>query len=343
VRPTRLLAGSVAAAVALLLAGCGDDSSEEPTAAAESPSSEEFPLTIEHAFGTTTIESKPERVATVNWANHEVPLALGVVPVGMAEANFGDDDGDGVLPWVSEKLEELDAETPVLFDEADGIDFEAVADTEPDVILAAYSGLTEEDYATLSDIAPVVAFPEVPWGTDWREMIELNSQGMGMAEEGEQLVADLEKEIADGVAEHPGLEGRKAMFLTHIDTTDLSEVGFYTPLDTRAKFFDDLGLATPKSVEEAAAGSDQFALTQSAERVDTFDDVEIIVTYGDDELVKALKNDPLLSKMPAVANDAIVPLPNTPLGTAANPTPLSISWVLEDYLEMLDEAAGRTQ
>ncbi len=31
---------------------------------------------------------------------------------------------------------------PVLFDETDGIDFEAVADTNPDVILASYSGLT---------------------------------------------------------------------------------------------------------------------------------------------------------------------------------------------------------
>ena len=30
----------------------------------------------------------------------------------------------------------MGAETPVLFDETDGIDFEAVADTDPDVILA---------------------------------------------------------------------------------------------------------------------------------------------------------------------------------------------------------------
>ena len=143
-----------------------------------------YPLTIEHALGTTVIESKPERVATVQWANHEVPLALGVVPVGMAAANFGDPDGDGVLPWVSDELEELGAETPVLFDENDGIDFEAVADTDPDVILAAYSGLTQEDYDTLSEIAPTIAYPEAPWATAWRDMIRLNSAGMGMAGRG---------------------------------------------------------------------------------------------------------------------------------------------------------------
>ncbi|SCD46000.1 iron complex transport system substrate-binding protein [Streptomyces sp. di188] len=57
-----------------------------------------FPVTVEHALGTTVNPGKPERVATGNRADDEVPLALGVVPVGMAKANFGDGDGDGVLP-----------------------------------------------------------------------------------------------------------------------------------------------------------------------------------------------------------------------------------------------------
>jgi hypothetical protein len=75
-----------------------------------------------------------------------VPLALGIVPVGMAAASFGDGDGDGLLPWVAERLKELEAEPPPLFDEGDGIDFEAVAGTDPDIILAAYSGLSRFDY-----------------------------------------------------------------------------------------------------------------------------------------------------------------------------------------------------
>jgi iron complex transport system substrate-binding protein len=259
----------------------------------------------------------------------------------MAAANFGDDDGDGLLPWVSERLEELDAETPVLFDETDGIDFEAVADTEPDVILAGYSGLTQEDYDTLSEIAPVVAYPEGPWATSWRDMIETNATGMGMSAEGEELVADLEQEIDDTVGQHPQLAGKNAMFLTHVDTTDLSEVSYYTPFDTRSAFFDDLGLATPASITDASTEPDQFSGTISAERIDTLDDVELIVTYGDQSLVEALESDPLLSQMPAVRNGAVVLLPDTPLGTAANPTPLAIPWVLEDYVSMLAEAADK--
>ncbi len=338
-RAPRLIALAAAATMTVALAACATPA-EEPAAGATGGAGE---ITIEHAFGTTTLPGKPERVATVAWANQEVPLALGVVPVGMAAVTFGDDDGDGILPWVSDKLEELGGETPVLFDETDGIDFEAVADTDPDVILAAYSGLTQEDYDTLSEIAPVVAYPETAWGTPWREMIELNSMGMGMAAEGEELIADLDQQISDAAAEFPAIAGKKTMFLTHIDPTDLSEVSYYTTHDTRVMFFEDLGLSTPESVATASAETDLFSGTISTEQADVLEDVDIIVTYGDDALVSTLEADPLLSQIPAVANKAIVNLPSTtPVGTAANPTPLSISWVLEDYLTLIAEAADKS-
>lgn len=297
-----------------------------------------YPITIRHALGTTTITKKPERVATVAWANHEVPLALGIVPVGFAAANFGDDDGDGILPWVAEKLAELDADKPVLFDEGDGIDFEAVAATNPDVILASYSGLSQSDYDTLSQIAPVVAYPEAPWSTDWREMIRLNSAGLGMAAEGEALIATIEADIARTVAEYPQLQGKSAMFITHLDATDLSIVNFYTTNDTRVKFFADLGLKSPRSVIAASAPG-KFSGSISAERIDAFDDVDLVVTYGNQKLLDALAANPLMARMPAVEKGALVMLGRNPLGTAANPTPLSISWVLRDYLALLAEAA----
>jgi len=335
-------ATALAVSAALVLSACGT-AAESTADAADANDAGGYPLTIEHALGTTTLEEKPERVATVQWANHEVPLALGVVPVGMAAANFGDEDGDGLLPWVKEKLDELGAETPVLFDETDGIDFEAVADTDPDVILASYSGLTQEDYDTLSAIAPVVAYPEAPWATSWREVIEYNAQGMGMADEGDELVADIEQEITDSLAEYPQLEGKSTMFLTHVDPADLSTVNFYTANDTRAAFFDDLGLTTPSAVEEGSANG-EFSGKISAEQVDVFDDVEMIVTYGDQELVDVLESDPLLSQMPAVKNGAIVSLDGAgSLGTAANPTPLAISWVLDDYLALLADAADKVK
>lgn len=301
-----------------------------------------YPITIKHALGTTIIAKKPERIATVAWANHEVPLALGVVPVGFAKANFGDDDGDGLLPWVAERLKELHADKPVLFDEGDGIDFEAVAATHPDVILASYSGLSQADYDTLSQIAPVVAYPDAAWSTDWREMIRLNSAGMGMAPEGEALIKKIEGEIASAVATHPEIRGKKAMFVTHLNPLDLSTINFYTTNDTRVKFFKDLGLESPKSVVDVSQPG-KFSGSISAERIDMFDDVDLVVTYGNTKLLSAVTANLLMSKMPAVEKGAIVILGANSVGTAANPTPLSISWVLKDYVALLAEGVEKSK
>ena len=344
-RRLRLLTVAVALA-GLTLSGCSAANTGEEGEKKHQGSSDTFPLTLTHALGETTIPKKPTRVATVNWANHEVPLALGVVPVGMAKANFGDDDGDGVLPWVDEKLDDLGAHTPTLFDETDGIDFEAVADTRPDVILAAYSGLTKEDYKTLSEIAPVVAYPDAAWATPWREIIRMNSKAIGRARQGEKLIDTIERDIAQAVAKHPQIKGKSAMFMTHVDPKDTSEVSFYTTHDTRTQFFEDLGMKTPKSVAKASRGTKKFALTRSAERADEFNDVDIITGYGDEqgELSKTLKKDPLLSKIPAVERGSTCLLPSTqPLGTAANPTPLSIPWVLDDYVAALAGAADKVK
>ena len=334
--PTAVAALAAAAVTALVLTGCsGQDAAD--TAEAASSTGGPFPVTIEHAYGETTIDTQPERIATVAWANHEVPLALGVVPVGMSKATWGDDDGDGVLPWVEDQLDELGAETPVLFDETDGIDFEAVADTEPDVILAAYSGLTQEEYDTLSKIAPVVAYPDVAWGTSYEDMIRLNSAAIGLAPEGDQLIEDLNAEVQTALAAHPELADSNVLF-SYIDPADFSQIGFYTALDTRPGFLNSLGLPEPTIVADESAGTDLFYVTVSSEEADRFADVDVFVTYGDADgaIVSQLQADPLLAQIPAIQNGNIAVLENsTPLAASANPSPLSIGWGIDEYFALL--------
>ncbi|UOR00959.1 iron-siderophore ABC transporter substrate-binding protein [Leucobacter allii] len=338
-RVSRLLGLAAVAAVALPLAACSASASGEEAAPDGTPieGATGFPVTIEHAYGSTTIEEAPERVATVAWANHEVPLALGVVPVGMSKATWGDDDGDGVLPWVEDKLEDLDAETPVLFDETDGIDFAAVNETHPDVILAAYSGLTQEEYDTLSKIAPVVAYPDVAWGTSYEDMIRMDATALGLEQQGEDLIDELHGEVDSALQANPELEDRKFMF-AFIDPSDFSQIGFYTSLDTRPGFLEGIGLPTPQIVAEESEGSDQFYVQVSAEEADRFADVDVFVTYGDPvgDTIEQLQADPLLSQIPAIAEGRIAILEDdSPLAASANPTPLSIAWGVDDYFALL--------
>ena len=299
---------------------------------------------MSHALGETTIEAAPERIAAVGWANNEVPIALGLQPVGMSTATFGDDDGDGVLPWVKEALAEQGLETPALFDETDGLPFEDIAETEPDIILAAYSGLTEQDYETLSKIAPVVAYPDVPWGTTLEEIVTLNATALGQEEAGAELQAEIEGEFADAMAAHPALEGAKVLFTAFGSTTDSSQIGFYTMEDPRLSSLIDAGMALPQVVEEASEGTDQFWLERSAERPEDFEDVDLFITYGSDDdaenqaLLEEMQTDPLLGRIPAIAEGRVAFLGNGPLAASATPSPLSVSWGVEEYFALLEDA-----
>lgn len=334
--------------LALALVGCADQesSSEEVDAAKSSKANSEetateYPIVIKHALGETVIEEKPERVATVGWANHDVALALGVVPVGFSASNYGVQDDSGMLPWTAEKLKELGEENPTIFQDTDGLDFEAIADSNPDVILAAYSGMTQEEYDTLSEIAPVVAYPETPWVISWRDQILYNAKGMGMEEEGKRLIADTEQLIQDTVNQYPDIKGKKATFAM-FNATDLSKFYVYTPDDPRGEFLEEIGMVYPNGIKAQISDESSFYIELSAENADALNDTEIFVAYGDDNTLKALQADPILGKVPAIQKGSVVLIEdNTPLAAAGNPNPLSIQYTIDEYLSLISDVAKK--
>ncbi|MEK4699376.1 iron-siderophore ABC transporter substrate-binding protein [Solibacillus sp. FSL R7-0668] len=344
-----LLTLLLACFMAIVLAACSDSSDDKATTdnkkddtASTDLSEQKYPITVQHAFGETVIEEKPERVATIAWANHDVALALGTVPVGFSAANYGVQDESGMLPWTAEALKKLGEEKPNIYQDTDGLDFEAIADSNPDVILAAYSGITQEEYDTLSQIAPVIAYKETPWVTSWREQVTLNAAGMGMEAEGAQLIEDTEKLIADKANEYAAIKGKKAAF-GMFNVTDLSKFYIYTPGDPRGEFLTDLGMAYPESLE-ALNKDDSFYIELSAEHADALADVEIFIAYGDTNTVKALQADPILGKIPAIEKgNVIIVEDNTPLAAAGNPNPLSIKYTIDEYLTLISDVAKNIQ
>ena len=71
------------------------------------------------------------------------------------------------------------------------------------MIVAAYSGTTKKEYATLSKLAPVVAQPKgkPDFGTSWQEETLIAGKVVGKPEEAQRLVYETEQMIADTAAE----------------------------------------------------------------------------------------------------------------------------------------------
>ena len=114
-----------------------------------------------------------------------------------------------------------------------------------------------------------MAYPEVAWGTSYEDMIRLDSEALGLADEGDALIEDLHGEVEAALANHPELADATVLF-SYIDPADFSQIGFYTSLDTRPGFLASLGLPLPTIVEEESAGTDSFYLTVSSEEADRF-------------------------------------------------------------------------
>lgn len=337
--------------LAAMTTACGGNTASEDNTAAEGKSEEEntasdeqeFPIEIQHAYGTTVIAEKPERIAAIAWENQDTPLALGVVPVGVTAANYGKVTENVLHTWTDAAFAELGEDNPVVFDDLDGFNYEEISDTQPDVILAAYSGMTQEEYDLLSAIAPVVPYAEKPYQTTWREQTILNAAGMGMKKEGEDKVAEVEQLIEDKVSEYPELAGTKTAYFW-ISPGDFSVFYVYLPTDPRAAYLLDLGFEFPDSVMEMADSTEDFSVTLSRENADQLSDVEMMVVYGDESLLEELQADELMSQIPAIANGAVITIDSTTdLAAATTPSILSIPASIDEYLSLFAEAHSKIQ
>ena len=98
---SRPAAAVLVALLAAVLAACaGAPAPTAPPSAAATASAQPsaaFPVTIEHAFGSTTIPAAPQRVVTIGFNEADFALALGVVPVGVRDF-IGEYPEEG-RPW----------------------------------------------------------------------------------------------------------------------------------------------------------------------------------------------------------------------------------------------------
>lgn len=266
--------------VTILLAGCVlpvapqavTQPAAQPITAAPSAAAA-FPVTIEHKYGSTTLTAKPERIVLVGLVEQDALLALGVVPVATREW-WGERPG-AIFEWATDTLG--DAPLPVVLPGGD-LNFEQIATLKPDVIVGLYAGLTEEEYATLSHIAPTVAQPaEHPdWGIPWQELTRKIGLIVGKSAEAETLIADLEARFVQIREQHPEFANVGAL-VASFDNSDTFWA--YSSKDPRGQFLTALGFQ-PATAIDAIIG-DVFGTLISMERLDLINDLGVVVWFTD--------------------------------------------------------------
>ena len=132
----------------------------------------------------------------------------------------------------------------------------------------------------------------------------------------------------------------KASSSSSISADDFSTFYVYLPTDPRAAYLLDLGFTLPESVQKLAGETDDFNITVSRENADQLDDIQLMVVYGDEDLLKSLQEDKLMSQIPAIKNGAVALVDSTSaLAGASTPSILSIPYEIDEYLQLLSDAA----
>ena len=255
--------------------GSGPSSGTTPAAAASDgsgPDASAFPVTLPNKFGSTTVTAAPKRIVTVGLTDQDAVLALGQVPVATTEWLGGYKGAIG--PWAADELGGAPVPT-VLKDPGTGPQVEKIAALHPDLILALYAGLTEDQYRTLSKIAPVVAAPKgyADYGIPWQRQTELIGQALGRADRAKQLVAGVTADFTAAAAAHPRFATSTAVMATPYQ-------GFfvYGSQDARTRMLTSLGFKLPADLDKAIGN--QFGADLSEERTDLLDTGAIVWLVG---------------------------------------------------------------
>ncbi|WP_445398695.1 iron-siderophore ABC transporter substrate-binding protein [Streptomyces sp. LE64] len=335
----RALALVPAAALVLALTGCSS-SEEEPKASGGKQGEGAFPVSIKNALGTAEITERPRRIVTLGHGSTETAIALGHTPVGMERYEWGS-DGTGYMPWIHEAVKKKGDTLPKQFTGGENLDIEAIAELEPDVILAPWSGVTQKQYDVLKDIAPTVAYPGKAWSTNWDEQIEIVARALGAPERSKDLIGDIEETFAKAAASRPQYKDHT---FSYVYNTGPGTLGVFRTEEQRVAVVSSLGLKADPVADtfKEVEGTDSALI--GLENGHKLAESDLIFTfYSDAKNRKEIEAQKLYRAIPAIKKGAVVAGVDNPFVTASSMiNPLTVPWSIERYLPLIDEAIEKS-
>lgn len=309
---------------AAFLAACGDEGDTRVTST---------PTGTATSAAAPSGASAPPSDVTATSSDHDTVLALGVTPVAVRE--WYGEQPYATWPWAQDKL---GTATPEVLPSGE-LDFEQIAALRPDLILGVYSGMTEEEYETLSKIAPTVAQSgeHVDYGTPWQDMTRTIGRALGRADQTEALIVEVEGRFADAREAHPEFDGLGAIAAYSFEP---GSYGVYGPGDPRTEFLTALGFQLPAEIAELVPARSFFG-TLSAEQLELLDAdllVWFTLTGAEQPALEAL---PLYQGLEVAREGRDVFLGgDSPLsGALSFSSVLSLPYALDELVPMLLAAA----
>ena len=287
-----------------------------------------YPITVEHAFGTTTIDARPTRVATSGCSGRtscspSVTRRSSTSPIrwpGLATSTRGS-AADSTAPprW--------------RISAAGDIPYEQLAALDPDLILVTFLATDQAVYDRLNAIAPTIGPLGERQVDRWQDMIEVAGRILGEPAEATDVVSEVDAVMAEAAAAYPGLEDKTFALANFVPGDSIYVVA--DEEDGSSVFFQALGMQLDPDVLAAADGVSGRA-NISLEQVDLLDG-DLLVIFSNDADPSTLVG---YDQLGAVTRGASAELDYAAVVGLNTPTPLSIPYSLDIVRPQLEAAAA---
>ncbi|MCE3550883.1 ABC transporter substrate-binding protein [Pseudonocardia sp. RS11V-5] len=233
-------------------------------------------------------------MVALGYSDTDALLAVGVKPVGIVDW-FQVPPANNTWSWEEQAF---GGTVPEVVGVRDEYDLEKVAALRSDLVVAAYSGMSEEQSNPLSQITKVVAQPVgfEPFAAPWQALTTQITKAVGQEARGRELVAGVERKIADARSAHPEWVGQTAVTAAYGG----GQYFAFTAGDPKTDLLTQLGFTIPAELDAPRQGGTAMV---SAERVDLLDVdklVWVLSTAADEAEVRAR---PEYAAMPVAQQD----------------------------------------
>ncbi|MEM9520032.1 MAG: iron-siderophore ABC transporter substrate-binding protein [Actinomycetota bacterium] len=308
-----------------------DSASSSDSASASEPA--EPATVIAHTFGETIIEGTPERVMTLGYSEQDPVLALGVSPIAVREW-FGE-FAYATWPWAEDELG--DGEPAVLNMPYGELNYEEIAALAPDVIIATHGGITQEEYDTLSEIAPTIPEAEgaLAFSMSWQEQTQMIGDALGLSDEAEQRIRLTQAAVLDAARANDDFGGRTLAWLNAYEGGEYWVVGDTPPM----AFFADLGFTSDEALADAVGELDSLQI--SLEQINLLD-VDTLLIASSPTTRDEIEADPLWQSLSVFQEDRVVWIQQRSelYGALSFSTILSVDFLVDELVPLL--AGGDT-
>ncbi|WP_406270271.1 ABC transporter substrate-binding protein [Nocardia sp. NBC_00881] len=266
-------------------------------------------------LGTTTVDKLPKNVVTLGNQWTDNALALGVTPIGVIAPAVGD-----ATPWTHAAVES--AETL----DTSGKLTEQIAALHPDLILVDGFIADRKTYDELSRVAPTV--PALSAEASWQDQVRTLGRILRKQDAADTLITDVDKTIATITRAAPALPGKT--FVATWLASDTQLIVLAAP-NNNLTLFTQLGLRPLEHLTELPTSLPPDQVSEL--------DADLLLAGYSPGLDKKYRRLPGYADLPAARKNSVTFLTTQELSGIAQPTALSVPYLLEKLKPGLTNAA----